>query len=358
MTTTRPGAAIASLAWVALATGSATANMASPFQAGVLAGEPFGQTASMTILGERLTLDLRPLAGRDNAQVHAEYRIDNPGAPLDATLDFVATQITEAPTVLVDGRPVSATPQPDAPLPESWYPPETAPSFENESVQFDAWATEGVHRFVAPLASGPHTLDVRYEALPATFDGRAPFREHSLGYALAPARAWRSFGGLDVEVLLPPGWEAKSVPELRRDGDRLVGHFDALPADHLVVAVRPPPVSEAGDLPLWAGLVAGSLVALLLGGLAGRAGRRGAASSRLLGVLALVAAAGVAAAVVWATTAHFDGQVPRELSSRRWRNAQTFALSVNLALAVSAAVILAGAAAAIVRRSGAGGRRA
>ena len=125
MTTTRPGAAIASLAWVALAAGSATANMASPFQAGVLAGEPFGQTASMTILGERLTLDLRPLAGRDNAQVHAEYRIDNPGAPLDATLDFVATQITEAPTVLVDGRPVSATPQPDAPLPESWYPPET-----------------------------------------------------------------------------------------------------------------------------------------------------------------------------------------------------------------------------------------
>jgi hypothetical protein len=321
------------------ATGGAFANMASPWQPGVMAGEPYGVTAGLAIRGERLSVDMRPLADRGDALIHAAYTVDNPLETAVVTLDFVATQISDTPTVLVDGQAVPSVRQEDAALPESWIPPETAPSFEADAVQLETWKPAGVHRFNATIPPGPHTIDVRYSAVPAHFHGHAVLREHTVAYALAPARAWQSFGGLDVEVLLPPGWEAKSLPALPRAGDALNARFDALPADHLVVTVRPPPVAPPGTLPLWAGLVGGLAIAIFFGTRLARRPR----FSALLTLGALATASVAAVALVWLADAALVGDLPAHLKSRRHSYGHGMAL-----LLYSATVFIAAALATAV----------
>ncbi len=334
----------------ALTAGDAAANMASPWQPGVMAGEPYGVTASLAIRGERLSIDLRPLADRGDALVHATYSVDNPlDAAVEVTLDFVATQISHAPVVLVDGQPVTATRQEDAALPESWVAPETAPSFEADAVQLETWKTAGVHRFTASLSPGSHTVDVRYGAVPAHFHGHAVFREHTVAYSLAPARAWKSFGGLDVEVLLPPGWEARSLPALTRAGDTLAAHFAALPADHLVITIRPPPVDPPGTLPFWAGLIGGLALAILFGTRLARRPR----FSALLTLAALVTAALAAVALVWLAESALGGDLPAHLTSRRYSYGHGINLLLYSAVAFIAAPLATAVSFMVARRLGA-----
>lgn len=326
--------------------GDASANMASPWQPGVMAGEPYGVTAGLAIRGERLSIDMRPLADRGDALVHAAYSVDNPHDTTEVVLDFVATQISDTPVVLVDGQPVTATRQEDAALPDSWVPPETAPSFEADAVPLESWKTAGVHRFTTTLSPGPHTLDVRYSAVAANFHGHAVFREHSVAYALAPARAWKSFGGLEVEVLVPPGWEAKSLPALPRAGDTLSAHFATLPADHLVITIRPPPVTPAGTLPFWAGLVGGLALAIFMGTRLARRPR----FSALLTLSALAAAAIAAVALVWLTESALTGDLPAHLVSRRYSYGHGMSLLLYSAALCIAAPVTTAASFLVARR--------
>jgi zinc transporter ZupT len=245
-------------------------------------GEPAGDPiaaewfAHLEVLHEALAIDLRPIAEGGPALVSVRYRVR---ALRDiAPADFIfASPGIERGSVVLDGAAVAAELIEDWEPPEDWAVGEQVPTIGGGEhlMRFDRrphyWDGNryGVLRFAAPLAAGEYDLSVHYEVRPRLFQGSGYYAQRDVAYLLAPARMWASFGTLEVRVDLPDGWEAVSTPRLARQGDRLEGSFDGLPADAIIVGIRKP-------TPLW--WYAGrGLPFLVLGlGLAGAvlAGRR------------------------------------------------------------------------------------
>ncbi len=230
-----------------LITVKALANMANPVKAGSAVGEPSGDLKSLHIERETLELDLRPLAQGSAAIIEATYRVRNEGETRTLDLIFVANAMTaEGGGVWLDDQKVQSVSADASGLPESWQPPQTTPSIDmGEPLSYVA-RREGVMRFTLSLTRGPHTIRVRYGAqATAHSTSRSPNVYWQLGYVLAPARQWASFGGLDAKVLLPEGWSAVSSPAMKREGDSLVGTWNELPADAIGLTVQAPTKSMA-----------------------------------------------------------------------------------------------------------------
>src|SRR5205823_5349730 len=94
--------------------------------------------------------------------------------------------------------------------------------------------------FAVELPPGRSTLTARYQARACGTDEGYPTATWQFPYVLAPAKEWGGFGGLDVVVHVPEGWQASATPPLGRVGDALRGHFEGVPADCLAVAARRP----------------------------------------------------------------------------------------------------------------------
>ena len=163
--------------------------------------------------------------------------------------------------VTVDGVPVTLDLR-RLEEPVAWQPPDTTPGLgggDPVRLPIDAPTTELV--FEVDLGPGPHTLAVRYAVFPARQAwGAEPTVVWQLGYVLAPARRWGGFGGLDVEVWVPPGWAAAADPALQRRGDALLGRFDGLPADHVVLTLQAPagpwhPILAVAGPTVWLAVV-------------------------------------------------------------------------------------------------------
>lgn len=269
------------------------ANAAPPWRPGDLVGEPTGAVAQVAIVRETLAIDLRPLAERRAAIVEAAYALRNDGPATRAELVFVAAALAghwsvccseddpggsgappDPPRVTLDASEVPSATRPLGARPAAWEEPKTTPGLAGDPADlfYQAGTVPGAAgptqtlAFAVDLGPGPHTLRVRYAARPSYQAGLAPARTWQLGYVLAPARQWATFGGLDVTVALPAGWDAASRPALGRDGDTLRGAFAGLPADALAVTTRAPGPLEVHPGPLaWlAGLlaVAGAAVAM------------------------------------------------------------------------------------------------
>lgn len=278
----------------------ARANMADPVQPGDPVGEPSAALAALSVVSERLAFDLRPLAEGGAAIVEAVYVIQNPGAARTLPLVFVAPAIeAEGTGVWVDGRPVAFAPY-DGALPDAWAAPATTPGFDGADLEYRTEAYGGAVRFDVPLGSGRHEVRVRYLARAGTYDPSQPSQYHQVGYVLAPARQWGSFGRLDVEVRVPEGWEAAASLPLARDGDTLAGTFDGVPADVLGLTVRAPRPWGIWPLRLL-GVALGFGLCWGAGrGVGGWLGRRGRPSWWALPV---ALAAGVVGAVAFAVPA-------------------------------------------------------
>lgn len=224
---------------------AAQANMGVPYTGGQLAAEPTG-LAEVAIIRETLTIDLQGLASNGFAQVEAVYAIHNEGATHTVDLLFVtgADQL-RAFGVWLNDLPVPSQAAPDSALPASWQPPQQTPGLHGADAIFYPGAELAQRavpmRFTVELLPGPQTIRVRYQA-EATSNRSAnqPTRYWQFSYILAPARTWASFGGLDLTIVLPPGWNAATVPALSRDGDRLIGSFAELPAAALAMTVQAP----------------------------------------------------------------------------------------------------------------------
>lgn len=210
------------------------ANMAAPWDQGYLTGEPSADVSDLDVLTEHLTVDFTPLAQDKPVRVEARYQISNPGEPRQLELVFVAPGLRSV-VVLHQDKEVAHQVKPMASPPPGWEAPDSAPSFGGEAKTIEYERGEGLSgaHFKIPLASGEQSIKVSYEVTPPVYHpaGR-PYREHQFAYVLAPAKHWRSFGELNLELKMPPGFEYRSEPALK-----LQERFAQLPADAFVITV-------------------------------------------------------------------------------------------------------------------------
>lgn len=221
------------------------ANVGPPSYGGQVAAEPLGVIKDITITHETLQIDMRPVAEGKRAQVEAIYHLDNRGPGQELDLLFASGSKTVSSfQVWLGEQPISSAPAPEmTTLPESWKPPHNTPGIEaDRDLEYAARRKQVTPvGFKVVIPSGSQVLKVRYEAETGTYLPNTPTKYHQFAYVLAPARAWSGFGGLDVTVQVPAGWEAASVPKLDRDGDTLAGHFSELPPfDSLGLTIRAP----------------------------------------------------------------------------------------------------------------------
>lgn len=311
----------------------ARANAAMPMpesRPGERVGEIYGAPSSVHIEREELTLDLRPLARLRPAIVEAVYHLRNDGEGREIELHFVAAALApgggaggwiwrgsrwvrddEASSqtesgVWLDDRRIETVEASEAKrdFPKEWSPPATTPALEGvKSLPYETTG-EGALTFVIDLAPGRHVLRVRYEARPSAHsDAKTTAVNWQLGYVLAPARKWESFGGLDAKILVPEGWRAASDPAMRREGDSLVASWGSLPSDSLAVTVQTDERTITDARSYWVTLLVSGSILTVLAVLAGvRMGvwfaRRGRTSAWTLLLTPLVAAALVGASAL------------------------------------------------------------
>jgi hypothetical protein len=215
---------------------------------GMRSTEPGGLRA-IAIEREELTFDLRGLATHDGARISATYHLDNRGSAITAPLVFVGGSDRRGSlAVTLDGRDVNGgiDARVDvASFPQTWRAPVTTPSLDgDEPIGYGA-DPPAAYSFTIEITPGRHTLQVIYTgaAERTKTHGDATIL-WQLGYVLAPARDWGSFGTLDVTAHVPPGWRVAVSPPLERTGDTLRGRFTGLPGDSIGITTQ----AEAGVL--------------------------------------------------------------------------------------------------------------
>lgn len=306
----------------------ALANISAPWSPGELAGEPRDTALSkLEVIGETLRFDLRALTRPGKrAAVEVRYRLRNPGPARVQKLRFVSPGVTSA-MVRFDGRVLDDMTAIKEAIPEAWRQALSTPALDGGRAH--AIALEREMRllvFEVPLkAQSEHTLLVRY-TLRTAARAHAVYLEHQVAYLLAPAKQFGRFGTLDVEVELPAGWRAQAKPTLKREGDRLRGHFVGLPGDALGITVaRPAGVAPWGWIFVVVlgglGLVASVIVTRWL---AQRSTRLGAGAT----FLATLGVGFVGALVVFGFLsvgqALWNGVLDGSQVSHHWRYALTF----------------------------------
>ncbi|HEX3757788.1 MAG TPA: hypothetical protein VHW23_03740, partial [Kofleriaceae bacterium] len=230
----------AAVALAALASaGTASANVGPKTWGGQLAGEPPG-IHDIAIEHEELSIDLQRLPHGDPAAVSVLYHLDNRAA--EQALDLVFASGTggiDELQVKLDGVSVSTEPHAGE-LPASWQAPDSTPLPGGGEASY-ALPRPGVPRgFRLTVPPGRHALAISYAADVLLHHHGDPTVLRQFAYVLAPARSWAGFGGLDVTVRVPAGWDAAVRPALARDGDTLHAAFPGVPADALALTVQAP----------------------------------------------------------------------------------------------------------------------
>jgi hypothetical protein len=65
-----------------------------------------------------------------------------------------------------------------------------------------------------------------------------------VAYIFAPAKSWQSFGGLDMTIEVPAGWNIATSLPMKRTGDVLSASWDAMPADSFALTTQFPMSEE------------------------------------------------------------------------------------------------------------------
>lgn len=201
---------------------------------GQMTGSPF-ISRHCVITKEELSVDLRPMENLQPAIVNATYYFTSDTVSDHITLILVAANLSRADfSITLDDQPVHGDTVAVNGLPQEWLALHAADTDPYWQTFYDERTTRYI-RFVIAIDSGAHVLNATYSANTARDIHFGYAMHHRFAYALSPAKDWKAYNNLQLEVFLPEGWAYSSNLELDRNGDQLSGQWDQLPAQYLYV---------------------------------------------------------------------------------------------------------------------------
>jgi hypothetical protein len=237
-----------SLLFVLICTTSILANMAAPSQGGNSVSEPTG-VKNVSILHERLTIDFTQL-GDENVKlgsrfidVEATYEIDNPANIQNLDLVFVIASESDNFQFFLDEAEVKTEAISNSEFGDknTWKLPRETP-YDGKNIMYNPYnGNLKSAKFSLNLSKGKHFLKAKYKAKPTVHQAVGLTKGWQFAYSLAPARDWKSFGGLEMNVKIPNNWKFFSNLKLEQTGDVLSGKFNEIPADFFAATTQMPP---------------------------------------------------------------------------------------------------------------------
>lgn len=180
------------------------ANMASPVHPGSLTGVPF-TSHSWDILQQKIKVRLTPdfLTARFIVDYYIATEKYSPQVPIV----FYALQIRNNFHVTVDGTEIPLLGvNPDSALPATLHFMKEFPGWDSGYVRINGGSSgvteiplNALRYFEVTLDPGRHHIHVEYDAA-AWVDRSDWLKTYRYLYLLEPARHWKSYGGLDIEV--------------------------------------------------------------------------------------------------------------------------------------------------------------
>ena len=258
------------------------ANMASPLIEGTRSSAAIS-SKDIDILREKIVV----IIGEDfkTALFEVEYTIKTNLEGKQIPLLFHAEDFKEKFTLLIDGKPGELLPMPgfyttdkDSPF-KGFSESFRSPFREGESETITIYWSENwghgyrlndLHYFEADLSPGIHKIRISYVA-DVWYDRSGWVNEYSFRYSLSPAKHWKSFGGLEIEVR-NPGFEKKLHSNLGAPAEGNLDsvaawRFESIPQNVFQISYTPKIGGMASILikigPFWMA-VAASLLLLIL----------------------------------------------------------------------------------------------
>ena len=204
-------------------------------------------------------------------KITATYVIDHPQPPKDLPLTFITgVQSISGVKCSWNGMPLAFTTKQVVNMPDSWKPPAETPGFvPDERLLYSQNISDTQHEwilFTVPLQTGRQSIEVMYEV-----EAGAYYSEYysakfwQTAYILAPARTWKSCGGLELEVFAPENWLVKCNLPLVNQGQQWTASFDSLPADYIALTTQHPNGKRVLVIGLMQSLYLFGMMTLLIG---------------------------------------------------------------------------------------------
>jgi hypothetical protein len=221
------------LALTFAASSSARANVARSETDGDRFGALLGgrDAAILVVDSEQLRFDIAP--GLARARVTATYHFRNPTAHAHLThacFVYVAGDAPsgDAPSITVDGTPVDVR---------------TVRDVDEFRPRLEGWASTPLRGLVFPIAAEPgatRTVVATYTHVAGEDRAKHAAPTYRFDYLLSPAKSWKSFGPLTIDIALPEreAWSHASIPwRAVEHGYRI--ELAGLPNEELVFELLP-----------------------------------------------------------------------------------------------------------------------
>lgn len=249
---------------------AAYGNVAAPSYGGQTLTEP-GGISEINVLEEQLNLNFSNLAAAGVSDyekfidVEAIYLLESPKLFENLELVFVIVSEfqnfrlflddAEIKTTIIDNKEFAGR--------ETWKKPEKTP-YEDRELMYNPQNSQlKSTRFKLTLSPGKHRLRAVYRANPTVYKNIGVMKGWQFAYSLAPARDWKSFGKLNVKMIVPENWRSFSNLEFNKTPDGLTAQFDKLPADFLAVTLQAPIPAQYKT---WTDVTFFSFIAVLIVG--------------------------------------------------------------------------------------------
>lgn len=176
------------------------ANMAKPTVDGSTVSTLFGTNTSIVqheTIAIKLTKD--PSEGVYDAQYRVTYTILSDKDQI-LPLSFIAINLFDMNRVLVNGKSIATkTLSEGSPLPPYVKKTENGNIINFNNNLGHAVLLEHIVEFSAPLKKGTNVIEVNYSAL-LQYNTYGFVKDFTLDYAIYPARYWKKFGPIDIEL--------------------------------------------------------------------------------------------------------------------------------------------------------------